>query len=60
MDPMSQACPSLRNRLENEEDQTRVEYDLVLALIAVVAMATVALLEPRSSAMLPGLTDQFP
>jgi len=60
MDLMSQERSPSRNRLENEEDQTRVEYDLALALIAVVAMAAVVLLEPKISGMFPGLTGLLP
>jgi Flp pilus assembly pilin Flp len=60
MDLMSQECSPSRSRLENEEDQTRVEYDLTLALIAVVAMAAVVLLEPKISGMFPVLTGALP
>ena len=50
----------LRNRLENEEGQTLVEYGLLLMLIALVVMAAVALLGTQISDLFADMTAGFP
>jgi len=60
MDLTLQKCLQLRNRLENEEGQTLVEYGLLLMLIALVVMAAVALLGTSISDLFADMTAGFP
>ena len=60
MDLTLQKCLQLRNRLENEEGQTLVEYGLLLMLIALVVMAAVALLGTQISGFFADMAAGFP
>jgi Flp pilus assembly pilin Flp len=60
MDLIRQRHLGLRNRLAGEEGQTLAEYELLVALIAIVVIAAAMLVGPKISDMFLGLAGNFP
>ena len=56
---MKKAWMKLLQKMQREEGQGLVEYGLIIALVAVVAIVGLVLLGPRLSTMFTNITNSF-
>ena len=49
----------MRNKMQEEEGQTLTEYALIIALIAVLLVASLTLLQQGISGVFADIVDQF-